>query len=73
MRGVLLCVQDFVSDPILTQRNFVSETGVAMLFEAAAISDSIISSSFYGPWSEVESRSSAQIIADLKDMLRKGT
>ena len=61
VRGVLLCVQDFVRDPVFTQLSFFSETGVAMLFEAAAISDSILSSPFYAPWSEVESKSLVQI------------
>ena len=66
VRGVLLCVQDFVRDPVFTHRSFFSETGVAMPSEAAAISDSNTSSSVYAPWSEVEIGSSAQIIADLK-------
>ena len=71
MRGVLLCVQDFVKDPVFTQRSFFSKTGVTMLSEAAAISDSITSSSLYAPWSEVESESSARIIADLNTCFRK--
>ena len=66
MRDVLLCVQDFVRDPVFTQRNFFSETGVTMLSEASAISDSITSSSAYAAWSEVESKSSGQVIANLK-------
>ena len=44
VRGVLLCVQDFVRDPVFTQRSFFSGTGAAMLSEAAAISDSVTSS-----------------------------
>ena len=71
VRGVLLCVQDFVRDPVFTQRSFFSGTGVAMLSEAAAISDSITSSSLYAPWSEVESESSARIVGDLKTCFEK--
>ena len=71
VRGVLLCVQDFVRDPVFTQRSFFSETGVVMLSEAAAISDSITSSSVYVPWSTVESESSARIISDLKTCFEK--
>ena len=71
VRGVLLCVQDFVRDPVFTQRSFFSETGVAMLSEAAVISDSVTSSSLYAPWSEMESGSSDQIIADLKTCFEK--
>ena len=71
VRGVLLCVQDFVRDPVFTQRSFFSETGVEVLSEAAAISDSITSSSVYVPWSTVESESSARIISELKTCFEK--
>ena len=71
VRGVLLCVQDFVRDPVFTQRSFFSETGVEMLSEAAAISDSITSSSLYVPWSAVETESSARIIPDLETCFEK--
>ena len=45
---------------------FQPETGVAILSEAAAFSDSITSSSLYTRWSEMESNSSGRIIEDLK-------
>ena len=66
VRGVLLCVQDFVRDPVFTQRSFFAETGLEMLSEATAIADSITSNSVYVPWSTVESESSSRICADLK-------
>ena len=71
VRGVLVCVHDFVRDPVFNQRSFFSETGVAMLSQAAAISDSITSSSLFVPWSEVDSESSDQIIADQKTCFEK--
>ena len=71
VRGVLLCVQDFVRDPVFTQRNFFSETGAEVLSEAAAISDSINSSSVYVPWSIVESEWFARINSDLKTCFEK--
>ena len=71
VRGVLLCVQDFVRDPVFTQRSFFSQTGVEMISEAAAISNSITSGSVYVPWSAVESESSARIISDLKTCFEK--
>ena len=71
VRGVLLCVQDFVRDPVFTQRSFFSETGVEMLTEAAAISDSITSSSVYVPWSAVETESFTRIDSDLKACFEK--
>ena len=71
VRGLLLCVQDFIRDPVFTQRSFFSGTGVEMLPEAAAISDSITSSSLYVPWSAEESESSARIISDLRTFFEK--
>ena len=65
VRGVLLCVHDFVRSPHFTQRNFFSETGLTMLSESVAIADSITSSPVYAPWSVVESASSRQVISDL--------
>ena len=65
VRGVLLCVQDFVRSPHFTQRNFFSETGLTMLSESVAIADSIASSPVYAPWSVVASASSSQVIADM--------
>ena len=71
VRSVLLCVQDFVGDPFFTQRNFFLETGVTMLSEASAISDCIISSSVYAPWSEIDSELSGQGIGDAKICFEK--
>ena len=71
VRSVLLCVQEFVRDPVFTQRSFFSETGVAMLSEAAAICDSVTNSSVFVPWSTVETESSTRIIADLKSCFEK--
>ena len=65
VRGVLLCVQDFVWSPHFTQRNFFSETGLTMLFESVALADNITSSPVYAPWSVVASASASQVIADL--------
>ena len=65
VRGVLLGVQDFVRSPHFTQRNFFSETGLAMLSESVAIADSISSSPVYAPWSVVATASSSQVIADM--------
>ena len=65
VRGVLLCVQDFVRSPHFTQRSFFSETGLSMLSESVAIADSISLSPVYAPWSVVASASASQVISDL--------
>ena len=61
MRGVVLCVQDFVPSPQFTQRSFFSESGLTMLSESIAIADSITSSPVYAPWSVVQSASASQV------------
>ena len=49
VRGAVLCVQDFVRSSHFTQRNFFSDSGIAMLTESAAIWDSINSSAVFEP------------------------
>ena len=65
MRGVRLCVQDFVRSPGFTQRSFFSESGLTMLSESVVIADSITSFPVCAPWSVVESASASQVITDL--------
>ena len=71
MRGVLLCVQDFDRVLFVTQRNLFSDTGVKMLSETAANSDSNTSNSLYAPWFQVESDSLGQFITDLRTCFEK--
>ena len=49
VRGVLLCVQDFVRSPRFTQRSFFAESGWTMLLQSVAIADSFTSSPVYAP------------------------
>ena len=65
VRGVLLCVQDFVRSQHFTQRSFLSESGLTMLSASVAIADSITSSPVYAPWSVVESACASQVMTDL--------
>ena len=65
MRGVLLCVQDFVQRPNITQRSFFSESELTMFSEFVAIADSITSSSVYAPWNFVRKASAGQVMSDL--------
>ena len=65
MRGVLLCVPDFVRSPSFTQRSFFSESGVTMLSESVSIADSITSGAIYAPWNFVETACAGQVIIDL--------
>ena len=63
--GALLCVQDFVMTPHVTQRNFFLESGVTMLAESAAICDSITNSAVFEPWSHVETASCSQVVVEV--------
>ena len=65
VRGALFCVQDFVRSPHFTQRIFLSDSGIAMLAESAAICDSITSSANFEPWRHVETTSRSQVVAEV--------
>ena len=65
VHSTILCVQDFVRSPHFTQRNFFSDSGIAMLAEAAALSDRITHSAVLEPWSHVETTSGSQVVADV--------
>ena len=65
VHSAILCVQDFVRSPHFTQRNFFSDSGIAMLAESAAISDRITHSAVFELWSHLESASRSQVVADV--------
>ena len=65
VRGALLCVQVFVRSPRFTQRNFFSDSGIAMLTELAAICDRMISSAVFEPWSHMETTSRSQVVSEV--------
>ena len=48
-----------------SHRNFFSDSGLTMLSEAVAITDSSPSSPVHAPWSVVESASASQVVTDL--------
>ena len=64
-RGFLLFVQDFVRSPHFNQRNFFSDSGIAMLFESAAVCDSIKSSALFEPRSHMETASRSQVVVEV--------
>ena len=65
VHSAILCVQDFVRSVHFTQRNFFSDSGIAMLAESAAISDRITHSAVFESWSHVETTSRSQVVADV--------
>ena len=64
VRGALLCVQCFVRSPHFTQRNFFSDSGIALLAESAEVCYSITSSAVLGTWSHVETASRSEVVAE---------
>ena len=71
VQSAILCVQDFVRSPHFTQRNFFSDSGIAMLAESAAISDWITHSAVFEKWGHVETTSCSQVVADVCGCLNK--
>ena len=65
VHSAILCVQKFIRSPQFTQRNFFSDSGIAMLAESASISDRITHSAVFEPWSHVETTSRCQVVADV--------
>ena len=65
VRGALHCLQDFVRILHFTQRSFLSDSGIAMLAESAAICDSITNSAVFEPWSHVETGSRSQVVGEV--------
>ena len=65
VHSATICVQDFIRSPHFTQRNFFSDSGIAMLAESAAISDRITHSAVFEPWSNLESTSRSQVVVDV--------
>ena len=48
--GAMACVQDFVRQPLFTQRNFLSETGIRMLNTAVTAAYAVQNSLKFDPW-----------------------
>ena len=65
VHSAILCVQDFVRSLHFTQRNFFSDSGIAMLAESAAVSDRITHSAVFERWTHVETMYRSQMVADV--------
>ena len=71
VQSAILCVQDFVRSSHFTQRNFFSDSGIAMLAESAAISDRITHSAIFEPWGHVETTARSQKVVDVCGCLKE--
>ena len=66
VEGVIACVKDFVRDASFTQKNFSSNSGVAMLQDLVAAADSVIGSEGYNFWSLFGVGCNKQFLSDLQ-------
>ena len=70
VKGVVVCVQDFVRHPLFTQRNFFSVTGMSMLNTAVTAEDAVHHSSKFDPRGAI-GVDAGRVIADLKSCREK--
>ena len=49
VEGGINCVQEFVRNPLFTQKSFFSDSGIAMLKDAVAVTDNVIVSEDFNP------------------------
>ena len=63
--GAVACVQDFVSHPLFTQRNFFSETGISKLNTAVTAADAVRNSAKFDAWGAIGVEA-GPFIADLR-------
>ena len=70
VKVALACVQDFVRQPLFTQRNFFSKTGIRMLNTAVTAADAVRNSAKFDPWGAIGVEAGA-VIADLKSCREK--
>ena len=65
VKVAVACVQDFLRQPLFTQRNFFSEIGISMLNTAVTAADVVRNSSKFDPWGAIDVEV-GPVIADLK-------
>ena len=63
---VITCVQDYVRDPLFTQKSFFSDSGVPTLKDAAAVADSVSVSEESNPWSVFGVGCNQQVVSNLQ-------
>ena len=63
---VITCVQHFLRDPSFTQKSFFSDSVVAMLKDSLAVTESVIISEEFNPWSVFGDGCNQQVVSDLQ-------
>ena len=64
--SAICCVQNIVRDPLFTQRDFFTDSGISMLLSAVNVAGSVCEDSVYDPWAVISAEGCAAVVSDLK-------
>ena len=64
--SAICCVQSFVREPLFTQRDFFTDSGISMLRSAVNVAGSVCENSVYDPWTVFSAEEYAAVLCDLK-------
>ena len=66
IESAICCVQSFVRDLLLTQRDVFTDNGISMLLSAVIVTGSVCEDSVYDPWNAILPEGYAVVAADFK-------
>ena len=64
--SAICCARSFVGDPLFTQRDFFTDSGISMLLSAVNVAGSVCEDSVYDPWAVISAEGYAAVVSDLK-------
>ena len=64
--SAICCVQSFVRDPLFTQGDFFTDSGISMLLSAVNVAGSVCEDSVYDPWAVMSAEGYATVVSDIK-------
>ena len=64
--SAICCVQSFVRDPLFTQRDFFTNSGISVLLNAVNVAGGVCEDSLYDPWTVILPEVYAAVVVDLK-------
>ena len=64
--SAICCVQSFERDPLFTQRDFFTDSGISIMLSAVNVAGSVCEDSVYDPWAVISAEGYAAVVSDLK-------
>ena len=64
--SAICCVQSFVREPLFTQRDVFTDSGISMLLSAVNVASTVCEDSVYDPWVVISAEGYAAVVSDLK-------